>query len=218
MIYLKNSITKDELKDMFLYVAEQIVNSEDYLTVIDKRIGDGDHGTGMSLGFREVIKELGSKNFSDTNEVFHCVGMTLLDTMGGASGVLFGTVFISGIVGYESKKTIDLKGFAEIFEKSLAALKRRGKANIGDKTMIDAFQPATEALLQGSKDSLSLVEGFNNALEKAKEGMEYTKQCVAKFGRAKSYGKMAIGFEDAGATSVWIIFRSMSEWLRVHCE
>lgn len=218
VITLKDSITKEELKDMFIYVANQIVDSEDYLTEIDKRIGDGDHGTGMSLGFREVIKELSSKSFNDTNEVFQSVGITLLDTMGGASGVLFGTVFISGIVDYQGKETINLKGFAEIFTKSLEALKRRGKANVGDKTMIDALQPAVEALLQSSKDGLGLIEGFNNASERAKEGMEYTKQCVAKFGRAKSYGKKSIGFEDAGATSIWIIFRAMSKWLGVHCK
>lgn len=218
MITLKNSITKEELKDMFIYVAEEIMDSEDYLTEIDKRIGDGDHGTGMSLGFREVIKELNSKSFNDTNEVFHSVGITLLDTMGGASGVLFGTAFISGIMGCQGKETIDLRGIAEIFEKSLGALKRRGKADVGDKTMIDALQPAVEALLQSSEDGLSLIEGFNSASEKAKEGVEYTKQCVAKFGRAKSYGAKSIGFQDAGATSIWIIFRAMSKWLGVHCK
>lgn len=208
----------DELKKMFTYVAEQVIDNEEYLTVIDKRIGDGDHGTGMSLGFREVKKELNSKDFTNVNDVFQCVGMTLLDTMGGASGVLFGTVFISGIVGLEAREDIDLAGFAGIFEKSLAALKRRGKASVGDKTMVDAFEPAADALLEGTKSGLTLLEGFERAAEKAREGKEYTKQCVARFGRAKSYGQTSIGFEDAGAVSVWIIFRSMAQWIKKHCE
>lgn len=206
------------LKDMFLFAAQRIIDSEEYLTAIDKKIGDGDHGTGMSLGFKEVIKELRSRDFTYINDVFQCVGMTLLDTMGGASGVLFGTVFISGIVGLEPKENIDLEGFSRIFEKSLTALKRRGKANIGDKTMVDAFEPAVDALLISVKEGLTLVEGFEKAAEKAREGMEYTKQCVARFGRAKSYGKSSIGFEDAGAASVWIIFKSMAEWVKIHCD
>ena len=214
VIFLKNSLNAKQLKDMFLYVAQRIVDNEEYLTVIDKRIGDGDHGTGMSLGFREVIKELNLKEFTNMNDVFHCVGMTLLDTMGGASGVLFGTVFISGIVGLEPMEEIDIEGISRIFEKSLDALKRRGKAKVGDKTMVDAFEPAVNALLHSSEKGLTLREGFDNAEAKAREGVEYTKQCVARFGRAKSYGDASIGFEDAGAVSVWIIFRSMAEWIR----
>ena len=87
----------EELKEMFLAVADKIIQSEDMLTKIDMQIGDGDHGTGMALGFRNVRKELESAEPDSAEEVFKLVGMTLLDTMGGASGVLFGTVFISGI-------------------------------------------------------------------------------------------------------------------------
>lgn len=216
MIYLKNSLGARDLKDMFLYLAQQIIDNEEYLTVIDKRIGDGDHGIGMSLGFREVIKELNSKDFTHINDVFQCVGITLLDTMGGASGVLFGTVFISGIVGLEPMEEIDLMGISKIFEKSLDALKRRGKAKVGDKTMVDAFEPAVNALISSAESNLNLCEAFEIAAQKAKEGMEYTKECAARFGRAKSYGNASIGFEDAGAVSVWIIFRSMAEWIK-HC-
>lgn len=218
MIILINSLNVKQAKNMFLYVAKKIVENEEYLTIIDKRIGDGDHGTGMSLGFREVIKELNSKDFIYINDVFHCVGMTLLDTMGGASGVLFGTVFISGIVGLEPVKEINLEGISKIYEKSLIALKGRGKAKIGDKTMVDAFEPAVSALIDGSKNGLSLEEGLENAACRAKEGVEYTKQCAARFGRAKSYGNASIGFEDAGAVSVWIIFRSMAEWIKTLYE
>lgn len=210
---MKDKLTIDDLKQIFNGVARQIIENEDYLTLIDKKIGDGDHGTNMALGFREVQKELHSGNFNTINDVFHCVGMTLLDSMGGASGVLFGTVFISGIVGLEPLKEIDLTGLSQIFQGSLTALKKRGKANIGDKTMVDAFEPATLALIEASNNKLSLKEGLNKAAEQAREGMEYTKKCVARFGRAKSFGEAAIGLEDTGAVSVWIIFRSMAEWI-----
>lgn len=211
---MKNSLNPTQLKEMFLYVAENVVASEEILTVIDKRIGDGDHGTGMALGFKEVLKTLKDKSFENINEVFHSLGMTLIDTMGGASGVLFGTVFISGIVDVASMKEIDLKGFYDIFYKSLNALKKRGKANVGDKTMVDAFEPAVMGLKEAYETNLSLVKGLELAKDKAFEGVEYTKQCVAKFGRAKSYREQSIGFEDAGAMSVYIIFRSMYEWIK----
>ncbi len=210
---MKASLTASDLQKMFGYVAQQMIDSEEYLTVIDKKIGDGDHGTSMSLGFKEVQKELNGKEFGSINEVFHCVGMTLLDTMGGASGVLFGTVFISGIIGLEQVKEIDLQGIAGIFQRSLVALKKRGKAQIGDKTMVDAFEPAVRGLQEAVSLGIGLAEGFNRAAKQAEAGKEYTKQCVAKFGRAKSFGQNAIGLEDAGAVSVWIIFRSMASWV-----
>jgi dihydroxyacetone kinase phosphoprotein-dependent L subunit len=218
VIKLKTSITAGELQKMFYYVAQQMIDAEDYLTVIDKKIGDGDHGTSMSLGFKEVQKELNAKQFDSINEVFHCVGMTLLDTMGGASGVLFGTVFISGIIGLEPLTEIDLSGMAGIFQRSLTALKKRGKAQIGDKTMVDAFEPAAVALQQAANQGLSLSEGLKRAAKQAETGKEYTKQCMAKFGRAKSFGQSVIGLEDAGAVSVWIIFRSMAAWMNDDTE
>lgn len=211
---MKTSLTASDLQRMYIDVARQMIDSEGYLTVIDKKIGDGDHGTSMSLGFKEVQKALGAREFTSVNEVFQCVGMTLLDTMGGASGVLFGTVFISGIVGLEPLTEIDLSGIAGIFQRSLTALKKRCKAQIGDKTMVDAFEPAVMALQEADSLGLGLSEGFNRAAKQAEAGKEYTKQCVAKFGRAKSFGQAAIGLEDAGAVSVWIIFQSMARWVQ----
>ncbi len=210
---MKTALTSGDLQRMFIEVAQHMIESEEYLTVIDKKIGDGDHGTSMSLGFKEVQKELRTKEFATVNDVFHCVGMTLLDTMGGASGVLFGTVFISGIIGLEPLREVDLSGIAGIFQRSLTALKKRGKAQIGDKTMVDAFEPAAMALQEAANRGASLSEGFKQAAKQAEAGKEYTKQCVAKFGRAKSFGQSAIGLEDAGAVSVWIIFQSMAKWV-----
>lgn len=211
---MNNKLNAFELKQMFICVAQKVVESEKYLTVIDKKIGDGDHGTNMALGFKEVKKELESKNYDYVNDVFHDVGMLLLDTMGGASGVLFGTVFISGIVGMEKNNEIGLEDFADIFKGSLNALKKRGKAEVGDKTMVDALEPATLALDKAVNDGNTLIAGFNSAAQKAFEGKEHTKECIAKFGRAKSYGKSSLGLEDAGAVSVWIIFDSMAQWIK----
>ena len=203
-----------QTRDMFLHVADVMVGSEEFLTEIDNKIGDGDHGIGMAIGFKGVRKELEGKEFRYVNEVFHSIGMTMLCVMGGASGVLFGTVFISGIVGYEDKEEFSLEDFGNVFVKSLEALKKRGKAKVGDKTMIDALEPATYALPESVKRGYNIKEGFAYAAEEAKRGMEFTKTCRARFGRAKYYGDKAIGLQDAGATSVWLIFNAMAEWVR----
>lgn len=207
-----DAINTEQLRDMFLYVAHKVVDSENFLTEIDLKIGDGDHGFGMALGFKAVVEVLQAQQFATVENVFQEVGMTLLDTMGGASGVLFGTVFISGIVKQGPNHEANLKLIAEIFRRSLEALKRRGKAQVGDKTMVDAFEPAVIGLEESAAKGLSLREGLAVGAACAKKGMEHTKECVAKFGRAKSYGTKSIGLQDAGATSVWIIFQAMSDW------
>ena len=212
------TMNAQQLRDMFLFVARRLVDSEDFLTEIDIKIGDGDHGIGMATGFKNVLKDLPGAKLENAEDAFCEVGNILLDTMGGASGVLFGTMFISGIVKRAPSPTIDLRGFAEIFRASLDALKRRGKAKIGDKTMVDAFEPAVVALEKAADAGKDLKDGLADAAAAAKSGMEYTKQCVARFGRAKSYGEAAIGLQDAGATSVWLIYQSMADWAQDHLK
>ncbi|NLG92823.1 MAG: dihydroxyacetone kinase subunit L [Clostridiales bacterium] len=207
-----NTLDTRQLRDMFLFVARRVVESEDFLTEIDLKLGDGDHGFGMALGFKAVQEALKDKEFETVENLFQEVGMTLLDTMGGASGVLFGTMFISGIVGLEPHKEADLALLAGIYRRSLEALKRRGKAQVGDKTMVDAFEPAVVGLEEAAAKNADLPAGLAMGAEYAKKGMEHTRDCVAKFGRAKSYGTKSLGLQDAGATSVWIIFQAMSDW------
>lgn len=202
-----------QVRDMYIYVSEKMVESEEYLTEIDNKAGDGDHGTGMAIGFRAVKEKLEESPCEYVNQVFHRIGMTLLSVMGGASGVLFGTVFISGIVNYPEKTEFDTNDFSKVFCTSLAALKQRGKAKIGDKTMVDALEPAVMALKEAAEAGKDIKAGFLDAAQAAKAGMEATKDMTAGFGRAKYYGEKALGIQDAGATSVYIIFRSMHAWV-----
>jgi dihydroxyacetone kinase phosphoprotein-dependent L subunit len=208
-----NSITASQVKDMFLYVGEKVVESKPLLTKIDSAIGDGDHGIGMSVGFTKAEENLKANEFTTVNDVFKTIGMSMISSMGGASGIIFGTMFVGGIRGLEPKNSLDLHLLASIYDKALEAIKVRGKADLGDKTMIDAFQPAVEALKVSAAEGGSLVEGLKKAEVAALQGVENTKDYVAKFGRAKSLGERAIGHQDAGATTVSIILRSMKEWL-----
>lgn len=202
-----------QTRDMFIYISDKIVESKPYLTEVDSKIGDGDHGIGMSIGLEKAKEALEKINPSTINEIFSTTGMSMIKSMGGASGVIFGTMFFGGVKGMEPKNELDTNLLAQIFEKSLASIKERGKAQVGDKTMIDAFEPAVLSLKKSADESSDIDKSIADAEEAARLGMENTKNYIAKFGRAKSLGERAIGFQDAGATSVWIIFRSMKEWI-----
>ncbi|WP_180994401.1 dihydroxyacetone kinase subunit DhaL [Bacillus sp. Marseille-P3661] len=208
-----NSLTAQHTKEMFIYVGERIIESKPLLTELDSAIGDGDHGTGMALGFSTASKNLNEKEWSTINEIFKTIGMSMITTMGGASGVIFGTMFIGGVKNESTIEELTLVRLASIMQNSLQAVKDRGKASLGDKTMIDALEPAVVALMEASNNSTSLLDGLRAAEERAKDGVENTKNYISKFGRSKTLGERSIGYQDAGATSVWIIFRSMREWL-----
>jgi dihydroxyacetone kinase phosphoprotein-dependent L subunit len=209
----KESLTSTQVKKMFLYVGEKVIESKPLLTKIDSVIGDGDHGIGMALGFTKAAENLNQQEFTTINDVFKTIGMSMISNMGGASGVIFGTMFTGGVKGLDPQAELNLPLLVEILEKSLKAIKERGKASLGDKTMIDALEPAVEGLKQSAQGNQSLLEGLKFAEENAAQGVEKSKDHVAKFGRAKSLGERAIGHQDAGATTVWIIFKSMREWV-----
>ncbi len=210
-----NTININDAKNMLIYVADKIIESKPYLTEVDSAIGDGDHGIGMAGGMEKAKKKLLSRDdFTSVYEVFEVAGKEMLMSMGGASGVIFGSLYLAGAKGMEKRPELTGKDFAEMERKSLAAIKERGKAEIGDKTMVDALEPAVIALEEHSEESL--LEMFKKAEAAAKDGVEKTKDYQAKYGRAKSLLERAIGHQDAGATSVWIIFRSMREYIEMH--
>lgn len=210
---MKDYLEIEEVKEMFQCVARQIISSEDQLTEIDNIIGDGDHGIGMAIGFRAVSGEIVNMKPDSVNELFKEIGMTLLDAMGGASGVIFGTMFISGYGAAEQTKVLDLKTLSKMMKKSLENIKFRGKAKVGDKTMLDSYEPAVMELEKCSRNNKSLAEGITQAYIASKKGVEASKCYSAKKGRAESYGDLSIGVPDPGAVSVSIIFEAMSRYI-----
>ena len=150
--------------------------------------------------------------FPDINTVFKTTGMAMLNSMGGASGVIFGSMFLGGIKGLSPLSVLDGDGFTCIMRGSLEAIKARGKANVGDKTMVDALEPAVIAMETSDRSDLTALLG--TAAKAAEEGVENTKNYIARFGRAKSLMERAIGYQDAGATSVSILITSMYRYLQ----
>lgn len=197
--------------NMLQAVAAAVIGSKPLLTEIDRAIGDGDHGIGMAKGMQKAAEKLESlEDTGNVYDVFVAFGKAMLLSMGGASGVIFSSMFMDGAKGQPPAQWLSPEHFAAMMEKGLHAIQERGKAQIGDKTMVDALAPAVAAM------KATAPEGFApmlRAAEKAAaEGVEATKGQVARFGRAKSLLERAVGYQDAGATSVQIIFHAMADY------
>ena len=204
------SMSAHQVKEMLLSVCDAVIQAKPLLTEVDSAVGDGDHGIGMETGMKKAKGKLEALETSDVYEMFRTVGKTMLMSMGGASGVIFGSMFLSGAKGIEPAQALSTDMLTELFSRSLDEIKKRGKAQVGDKTMVDAFEPAVAAMTR-SRDS-DLETALACAASAAREGMESTRQLEAKFGRSKTQST-TIGFQDAGATSVYIIFRAMNDYV-----
>ena len=205
-------LSAEDARNMLLYIADKIIEAKPYLTEVDSAIGDGDHGIGMAGGMQKAKKKLVKmEQVDNAYRHFEEAGQAMLMSMGGASGVIFGSLYLAGARGADPAAVITAKDLAAMERKSLETIQERGKAQVGDKTMVDALTPAVEAMeANADKDLLTMLKA---AEEGARQGMENTKNYVAKFGRAKSLMERAIGHQDAGATSVYLIFQGMREFV-----
>lgn len=207
------TLSVEQTTDMIIRACDAIIENMPYLTEVDSKIGDGDHGIGMSGGMTKAKTALtGKRPFSDINSVFKTTGMAMLNSMGGASGVIFGTMFLGGVKDLAPVDELDGNILARIMRGSLEAIKARGKAQLGDKTMVDALEPAVVALENGNKEDL--VQLLSDAKNAAWQGVEDTKGYIAKYGKAKTLMERAIGYQDAGATSVAIILDAMYQYVK----
>lgn len=208
------TLTATQAKSMMIYVAAAMVKSKEIMCDADRNIGDGDHGIGMAKGFGAALQELGNQEFDDVYKVFFTVGRTMIKEMGGASGIIFGTLFYAGSKNVEPKSEISINDFVVIFEKALTDIKLKGQAQVGDKTVVDALQPMVEAMQKSAECDPTFSELIQIALDAAIQGKENSKNYVAKFGRAKTLGERAIGYPDAGAVSLTLIMQAMLEWIK----
>lgn len=201
----------EQIREMLVGCCERIIRCEPYLSKVDSAIGDGDHGTGMMVGSKAALRVLEEgRGGDDVFALYARMGQAMQDAMGGASGMIFSTLYVGDTAGHAPADGLSCADLLEVMEGGLAAIKRVGGAEPGDKTMVDALQPAVEAM------RAHVDEGFGAMLDAARdaaaEGVEATKDQVAKFGRSRSLGERAIGFQDAGATSTWLIFLQMADY------
>lgn len=201
---------EDKIIDIFNKVSDEIIANKKYLTELDSAIGDGDHGINMARGFKEVKEELNNLEFESNAQVLKKVGMTLISNVGGASGPLYGTAFLnaSKVI---AEDEIDFANVIEIAETVIEGVKMRGKANQGDKTMLDAIIPAVNSLKENYEAENDLESSLKDSLSAAEEGMKDTIPMVAKKGRASYLGERSKGHQDPGATSSYLIIKTIIE-------
>jgi len=206
------------MNQMFLMAIQTIKQSidtnKDFLTNLDGAIGDADHGINMARGFEAVMGKLNAEPDIDLSAGLKKIGMALLSSVGGASGPLYGTAFMRAAIPAAGKTVVDAQLASEMLLAATEGIKERGKAVRGEKTMIDALEPAYEAMKKGIQDGKSLLECLESACSAAKEGVEYTKTIIAKKGRASYLGERSIGHQDPGATSSLLILEALTDFCR----
>lgn len=207
----KANLSKDEVKAMLLLACERIIAAEPMLSQADRDLGDGDHGMGMERGMRAATEKLNAGEVESIEKAFSTVGMAMMSSMGGASGAIFGTFFRNGGKALSGKESFDAAALAAFLQAGVDGVKQRGGAAIGDKTCVDAMEPAATKAAEVAAQSLP--DAITAVAAAAEAGKEASKAMVAKFGRAKTLGEACIGFPDAGACSVVVIITAFRDFI-----
>lgn len=202
-----------KIYDCISRIAERIIDNKDFLTDLDREIGDADHGVNMARGFQAVLEKVPQDN-ANIGEVLKKTGMTLLSTVGGASGPLYGTAFMEAGKAAAGKESLEAGDVPVILNAVIAGIQKRGKAVRGEKTMLDALIPALESFTEKMEASSDLSEAMDAACAAARDGVEFTKTIRATKGRASYLGDRSIGHQDPGATSATLIMEAVRDFLR----
>lgn len=213
---MSQQVTLAQLRSWLLLYADRIEEKEAYLTELDAAIGDADHGVNMRSGttkLRQRLFDLAESNGAtmDIGAFLRTVAMTLISSIGGAAGPLYGSFFLRASKDTSGLSAIDTDGLAQLFRSGLDGVIQRGKAEQGDKTMIDALEPAVEALEAAVMDGASVQDAMSAASYAAENGMLETRELEARKGRASYLGPRSIGHLDPGATSTYMLIEAAAE-------
>lgn len=200
-------------KKILFEITDTILREENTLTKLDAECGDGDFGVGMRTGFKNAKESIEKYEGDDIGSVLEKMGYAIYSSVGGASGPLFGAIFTEAGKTVKGKNKITLEDFSTMFEASLRKVYEYGKAKKGDKTLVDALEPAVRTLKDDSNKKLSVTKAFQNATKAARDGVESTRNLVAKKGKASYLGEKTLGHEDPGAYAIYLIFKSISSAL-----
>mgnify|MGYP003835559657 CR=1 FL=1 len=180
-----------------------------YLTELDSPIGDADHGNNMERGYKAVLEKLPAGD--DIGAMLKSVAMTLISKVGGAAGPLYGTLFLDGSKPLQGKTSLTGEELAQFFDDAIAGVKKRGRSDVGMKTMLDALVPAAEAFRSETGKGSDMPASLRAAAAAARQGMEATVPMQAQRGRASYLGERSIGHQDPGATSSYLILQALSD-------
>jgi dihydroxyacetone kinase-like protein len=202
-------VTAEQVRDWIRRFADVVAENRTELVRLDTAIGDGDHGTNMDRGMKKAVEKLDSSEGGDIGADLKAVGMALVSSVGGAAGPLYGTLFLQMGGATAGKEALDLDGWTAAVEAGVNGVKARGKAEPGDKTMLDAWLPALDALREGG----DLGEALKRSADAAEEGMKATTPMEARKGRASYLGPRSVGHQDPGATSTYLLLRAAADTL-----
>src|SRR5687768_10423117 len=191
--------------------AERVAESKDELTRLDSAIGDGDHGINMNRGMQAVVAKLDGVAGDDVGALLKTVGMTLVSTVGGAGGPLYGTLFLQLGTATAGKETLEAKDWAAALDSAVTGVQARGKAELEDKTMVDALIPARDAYHQALDEGGSFTDALRRSAAAAEDGVKATVPLVARKGRASYLGERSAGHQDPGATSSWLLLKTIAD-------
>ncbi len=192
-------------------ISDSIVANKDFLTDLDREIGDADHGVNMARGFTEVMNAV-SPDDENISAVLKKTGMTLLSKVGGASGPLYGTAYMKAAGAVQGKTELTVEDLKAMLEAVIGGVKMRGKAERGEKTMLDALEPALDALTNAIEKGEDRDTCLNQMCDAAREGVEFTKTIRATKGRASYLGDRSIGHQDPGATSSLLTLEAIRDF------
>lgn len=203
------TVTKEQVVRWLESTAAVLAENKGYLTDLDSAIGDADHGTNMDRGFTKVMEKLPTVADKDIGNILKTVGMTLISSVGGASGPLYGTFYMRGGMAADAKEELDGDDLVNVLQGAVDGIIQRGRAQPGDKTMVDALLPALAALKQAVADGQDVRAAVAAAVAAAEQGMKDTIPLQARKGRASYLGERSIGHQDPGATSSHLILNAL---------
>ena len=208
---MTHSVPRDAVLNWIKAYAAVIADNKEYLTQLDSAIGDADHGANMDRGFRAALAKLPGVSDKDIGTILKTVGMTLVSTVGGAGGPLYGTLFMQMGTSSAGKLELTLADWVDALEAGVNGVVMRGKANLGDKTMVDALTPALVTLKEAAANGTPMREALVKSAQAAEQGMIATTPLVAKKGRASYLGERSAGHQDPGATSSHLLLKAAAD-------
>jgi dihydroxyacetone kinase-like protein len=202
------SITAPAVRRWIADYTAVIAEHREELVALDRAIGDADHGTNMDRGFKKALEKLEATEGDDIGALLKVVAMALISSVGGAAGPLYGTLFLQMGAATAGRSELDLDGWTAALAAGVRGVQARGKAEPGDKTMLDALLPAVAALETARASGAELAAALQDSAEAAAEGMRQTIPLEAHKGRASYLGPRSVGHQDPGATSSHLLIES----------
>ncbi len=205
------TLTRDHIVQWLKHLAATLEANKDYLTQLDAAIGDADHGINMDRGFKKVLSQLPTVQDKDIGTILKTVGMALISSVGGAGGPLYGTLFMRAGMAVGSKYELTPEDLVAMWRAAVDGVIQRGRAQLGDKTMVDALLPAVEAMQQALEQGGDIIAVLQAGVAAAEKGRDATIPLVARKGRASYLGERSAGHLDPGATSSHLVLKTLLE-------